>query len=42
MKALIISVLLCLCAMGTVQAQIAGFEWFDGTLQYTAEQIAGG
>lgn len=42
MKTLIISVLLCICAMGTVQAQIAGFEWFDGTLQYTAEQIAGG
>ena len=38
----ILSVILCLCTVCGMRAQIAGFEWFDGTLQYTAEQIAGG
>ena len=42
MKRLFSSIMLCACALGVVQAQIAGFEWFDGTLQYTAENVGGG
>ena len=30
------------CAAITMQAQIAGFEWYNGSIQYSAEKMAGG
>lgn len=41
MKKIAFSLLTC-CVTMMMQAQIAGYEWFDGTLQYSVEKIAGG
>lgn len=34
--------ILCLFVTVTMQAQIAGYEWYNGSIQYSAEKIAGG
>lgn len=42
MKKLLSTIILSLCALCGVQAQIEGGSWYDGSLQYSAEKIAGG
>jgi len=42
MKKILLSFTLFLCTLCWVQAQIAGNEWYNGAIQYTAERIAGG
>ena len=42
MKKLLSSIALYLCALCGVQAQIAGNEWYDGSIEYSAQKIAGG
>ena len=41
MKKIVFSLITC-CITAIMQAQIAGYEWYDGSLQYSAEKIAGG
>ena len=36
------TMMLCLCVAVTIQAQIAGNEWYNGSIQYSAENIGGG
>lgn len=41
MKRITFSLITC-CVTMMMQAQIAGHDWYNGTLQYSAEKIAGG
>lgn len=41
MKRITYSLITC-CVTMMMQAQIAGHDWYNGTLQYSAEKIAGG
>ncbi|MBO7569507.1 MAG: hypothetical protein J6T11_04065, partial [Bacteroidaceae bacterium] len=41
MKKITLSLITC-CITMMMQAQIAGHDWYNGTLQYSAEKIAGG
>jgi len=42
MKKILSSMMLCLCVTTTMQAQIAGNDWYNGAILYSAEKIAGG
>ena len=42
MKKLLSTLILCLCALCGVQAQIEGGSWYNGSIQYSAEKMENG